>query len=299
MIAETEQSGVVRHAVSAMGTRFELVLDAGPMGRSMAGAIAEEAGELILDWHDRLSAFARGSVVGVLNASGGAWVRLDGEVAELLAACFALHDETGGTFDPTLGAAMRAAGHRGESGAAVTGEAAFGLAALELDGAWARLTRPGVELDLGGIAKGHALDLVAELLREHGGTSALAHGGTSTAIAVGCAPDGSPWRVRLGPMVDAPVVELVDRAMSVSAIAGRVADGNGHVLDPRTGRAVSHRAQAAVVGKSARWCDAWSTALLVLDDGDAVEPSGGEWMVWKAIAGERVVGERSDDGRRD
>lgn len=283
MIGSPNKIGVVRHAVAAMGTRFEFVLEDGPQ----AAAIAEEAGELVLEWHDMLSAFTRGSVVGRINGSGGKWIRIDGEVAELLAACASLHAETGGAFDPTIGSAMRAFGHRGDadacgmavSGMVVPGMVVLGMDRVELDGPWVRLADPGVELDLGGIAKGHALDLVAARFREHGIQSALAHGGTSTAVSIGRAPDGTAWRVRLGAEREAPVIELVDGAVSVSDIAGRVADGTGHVVDPRSGLAVSHRRRAAVTGASARWCDAWSTALLVLGAGEA-EPSGGSWMVW-------------------
>lgn len=265
---------IVRHALLAMGTRFELVLE----DRPLANAIAEEAGQLLLDWHGRLNAFSRGSDIGRLNAAAGAdapWLRLDGEVAELLRTCVDLHRATVGAFDPTLGGAMRALGHRDP----VPSEPAWGMDALELDGPFARLTRAGVEIDLGGIAKGHALDLVGQLLRDHGVERSLVHGGTSSAIGIGHAPDGSPWRVRLGS--DGPTVDLTDRAMSLSAIGGRTAAGGGHVVDPRTGRAVSHRSQAAVIGSSARVCDAWATALLVLDD-DAPGPEdpGYEWKVW-------------------
>ena len=278
---------IVRHAVMAMGTRFELVLGDGPM----AGAIAEEAGELLLDWHTRVSAFSKGSDIGRLNAAAGlgdrAWVRLDGEVAELLHACIDLHHATRGAFDPTLGGAMRALGHRDQpsDGPSAGPSPAWGMAAFELDGVFGRIVRAGVELDLGGIAKGHALDRVAALLCEHGVAHALVHGGTSSAVGIGTAPDGSPWRVRIGG-AEGPAVDLTDRALAVSAIAGRVAEGQGHVIDPRTGAAVSHRAQAAVLGRCARECDAWATALLVLDEADfdpRVELSDHEWMIWNTL----------------
>lgn len=106
------------------------------------------------------------------------------------------------------------------------------------------------------------------MLRSSGVSSALLHGGTSTVVALGAPPGEPGWRVAVetapgsGP---APVAVLRDAALSVSAPHGRtLADGSGHVLDPRTGAPAEGPGVAAVIASSARWADAWSTALLVL-----------------------------------
>ena len=130
-----------------------------------------------------------------------------------------------------------------------------------------RFTRAGLALDLGGIAKGHGLDLAAASLRENGVERALLHGGTSTVVAIGAPPDQAAWRVQVGPDQQAPVAELVDCCLSVSAPAGRVARRGDrevhHVLDPRTGSSAVPARLAAVIAPSARVADAWSTALLI------------------------------------
>jgi FAD:protein FMN transferase len=141
-----------------------------------------------------------------------------------------------------------------------------------------RLEGPGTRIDLGGIAKGHALDQAGALLRSHGVTSALLHGGTSSVVAIGApgapgGPDG--WRVALGPGPGAATVTLRDEALSVSAASP---PGNaGHIVDPRTGRGVEEARRAAVVGPSARLADAWSTAATVL--GARPPGCGPEWRV--------------------
>ncbi|HYD02310.1 MAG TPA: FAD:protein FMN transferase, partial [Phycisphaerales bacterium] len=120
-----------------------------------------------------------------------------------------------------------------------------------------RFTQP-VALDFGAIGKGWALDRAARVLREHGVTRALLHGGTSSVVTL-----GGPWRVALD---DRAAVDLTDASLGVSAPAGRTigrgADVRGHILDPRTGRSATTLG-AAVSGPSAAVCDAWSTALVV------------------------------------
>ena len=120
-----------------------------------------------------------------------------------------------------------------------------------------------VPLDLGGIAKGHALDLAAGVLRSHGVSSAFLHGGTSSAIGIGTPPGLEGWRVQLA---GGGEVMLRDLGLSVSAVW----EGNPHpTLDPRTGKEVPGPRRAVVTGSSARMCDALSTAALV--SGDAFE----------------------------
>jgi thiamine biosynthesis lipoprotein len=144
---------------------------------------------------------------------------------------------------------------------------------------------PGVELDLGALGKGHALDRALDLLTEAGVPHALLHGGTSSILTRGLAPDGRAWRVGLpSPQDSEPAttgsvalsgvssvthsVELHDESLSVSAVWGKsFTEGGqelGHVLDPRTGEPVRRARCAAVVGPEAAVSDALSTALLVL-----------------------------------
>jgi thiamine biosynthesis lipoprotein len=189
-------------------------------------------------------------------------VRVDGDTFALLERCLELTRASGGAFDVTVGGLMDALGfHASDAPAAACGADAL---LLDPERASVRFARPGLSLDLGGVAKGHALDLAASVLREHGVERALLHGGTSTAIALGAPPGADAWRVAIGRGPDAPIALLRDAALSVSATGGRRNDaGAPHVLDPRTGLPVDERVStAAVIAPSARDADAWSTALL-------------------------------------
>jgi thiamine biosynthesis lipoprotein len=234
-----------------MGTRFELVLHGeDPVALR---AIGEAALEEIEGCHQRFSRFDEASLVSHLRRRADRRpVPLDADTFALFEDALAVWQGSDGAFDPTVPA--------GEMGALVLDRRARTIAC----------DRPGVQLDLGAIAKGHALDLAAKVLRAHGVTSAFLHGGTSSSIGIGTPPEGE-WRVAIGP--DA-VVSLRDQALSVSAVW----DGNPHpILDPRTRRPVAEPRRVAVVGPGARLADAWSTAALVL--GCRPPALGREWSV--------------------
>lgn len=258
-------AGPTMRGFEAMGTRFECGL-AGfgcAAGESQKAAAAEEVERIVTEWHDLLSAFDPASAVSRINdAPMGAAVRVPGDLFGLLQRAREYTRETGGAFDVTLGSLMARHGFRGED----RGGDGRGVDALVLDeragtAAW---SRDGVRLDLGGIAKGFVLDACAVELRELGVTSGLLHGGTSSAIAIGDRPDGEPWRVRVSSdLAGAPVIGLSDSAMSVSEPRGRMIDGRGHILDPRSGASAAGVDLACVFGPSAEVCEAWSTALVV------------------------------------
>lgn len=265
---------LLRLATHAMGTRFELVL-AGedPVGLRAAG---EEALREVEDADQRLSLFRRDSLLAHINRTAAvAPVRLDPDTFELLAAVDRVARASDGAFDPTVAPLLRALGLHGEASAApeVDATTARGLVgwresvSLDPGARTVRFARPGVTLDLGGIAKGHGLDLAAASLHESGVERALLHGGTSTVVALGAPPDQEAWQVRVGGGASAPLASLRDTCLSVSAPAGRVARRGDrevhHVLDPRTGASTSGADLAAVIGPSAQVADAWSTALLV------------------------------------
>jgi thiamine biosynthesis lipoprotein len=261
-----------------MGTRFECVL-AGfscATDESHAMAAAEEVERIVREWHALLSAFDPASVVSRINAQAGRGaVRVPGELLALLERAVGYTRQTHGVFDVTLGSLMALHGFRGDD----RGGWARGVGALRLEpgSGSVGLAEAGVCLDLGGIAKGFVLDLCAAELRDLGVESALVHGGTSSAIAVGARPDGEPWKVGLAPdREDGPVVELVDAAMSVSEPRGRVVEGRGHIVDPRSGESAGGVELACVFGPSAEVCEVWSTALAVDESilGDLPEAYG-------------------------
>lgn len=258
-------------ATFAMGTRFELLLfghDA-PFLR----AAGEEAIEEITLWHRRLNYFAADSVVAHINRFAAVQpVRVDDETFDLLQRCGDVFEASHGAFDITIAPLMRRFGFRERQDRVdrSPGTPRYGMDLVELDSVRGTVSflEPGIEIDLGGIAKGFALDCAAAILRGHGIESALIHGGTSTVVAIGGRPDGDAWKIALAGEGPDSIVPLRDRALSVSAQHGRTIERDGetlgHVIDPRSGRPVPDAPAAAVITDSATNADAWSTALVVL-----------------------------------
>lgn len=259
-------------ATEAMGTRFELVLlDAcGDLGSSGLMAAGEAALEVIHETEERWSLFRSGSQLASLNRHGHERrLHLDLDDELLFQAIANVHRSSEGAFDPNVARAMEIAGHfeRGEL-RAVLGEVAaddgIGTWIYDSESRTVGFTAPGPALDLGAVAKGHALDLALRELQEAGVTCALLHGGTSGVVAMGTPPGQDAWCVRVGQQN----VALQNRALAMSRSDSQIATKGGHLLNPRKPLnaemdSIPLGRSAAVTAPTAALADAWATALCV------------------------------------
>jgi thiamine biosynthesis lipoprotein len=270
---------LARHA---MATRFEIVLHGDDLVALRAAG--EEALAEIDRLESQLSLYRPGSEISQVNARAAREpVQVSPELFALLRHARQLHEETDGAFDITVAPLVRCWGFMGANGrkpapeAVARAQAQVGMRRVALNESdhTIRFETDEMMLDLGAIGKGYAVGRAAELLREAGVTSALLHGGTSTAYAIGQPPEADFWTVAIerppaafpaGP--ELPKVSLKDEALSVSAAWGRFFECEGrtfgHVLDPRNGQPVTDSLLSAVVLPCATETDALSTALLVL-----------------------------------
>jgi thiamine biosynthesis lipoprotein len=166
-----------------------------------------------------------------------------------------------------------------------------------------RLTRPGALLDLGGIAKGYALDEALKVLRQCGVARALVVGGGD--IAAGDAPPGQPgWRIGVAGLgADAqPDDELdVQRWLRLANLAVATSgdrwqfiqiDGRrySHLIDPRSGQALKRRSSVTVIAPNGMQADAWASAFSVLQ----VDAASALLPTLRSI--EAQIIQQSDDG---
>jgi thiamine biosynthesis lipoprotein len=251
----------------------------GPEAEALPAIVGAALDEI--DRIDRLMSHYRSdSLLSRVNREAGSGpVAVEPELLDFLAECLRWSRESDGAFDVTVGPLMKAWGFfrdegrvPNESELAIAG-AVVGYRHVELDhvAGTVRFDRLGVELDLGGIAKGYAVDRVVELLRRRAITSALVNLGGSSVCGLGAPPGKAAWEVGIqdptDPAKTALTLRLRDRALSVSGSYARFFEQNGikyaHILDPRTGRPVQGVLSVAILSDSATEGDALDTILFV------------------------------------
>ena len=115
-----------------------------------------------------------------------------------------------------------------------------------------------VEIDLGGLGKGYAVDRAMKMLTSAGIGHGMVNAGSSSIASLGHPPARSGWPVTLGPDVPGSRTLLLDNA-SVST-----SQQTGNILDPATGTAANLDTTVSVVAPTATTSDALSTTLLLL-----------------------------------
>ena len=271
---------LVRHEASrmSMGCAYAIVAY-GRDGAVLPGIVDAAFDEV--DRIDRLmSHYKPESGLSRLNRDAAVGpVAVDPELFGLIAESLRYSRESDGAFDITVGPLMKAWGFfRGGGRVPGSDELAelrrrVGYAHVILDPSRStiRFDRPGVELDLGGIAKGYAVDRVVDLLRGHQVVAALVSAGGSTVFGLGAPPGQTAWAVGVQDPVDPDAValdvRLKDRALSISGSYEKSFEKDGvtysHIMDPRAARPVQGVLSVAVLAASGTAGDALDDAFFV------------------------------------
>ena len=236
---------------------------------------------------DEMSHWEPGSRLSIFNrAAASTRHALPAGFATVMQAALRIAEASGGAFDPGMGDAVRRWGFGPPGAIDETSSTRCDWRALVLDGQ--DLLQPGgVCLDLSAIAKGHAVDRVAQILEDLGIADHLAEVGGELRGA-GLKPDGQPWWVDIeAPAADAglPPLRIALHGLAIATSGDyrryridEVGRRLSHSIDPRSGEPIAHGlASVSVVHESAMWADGWSTALMVLglDDGLALARAQG------------------------
>jgi thiamine biosynthesis lipoprotein len=259
-----------------MGVRVRVVLYADDEHAGRAAAAAAFARIAALD--QVMSAFRVDSELRRLERRPGEWVPVSAELFAVVTRAVDIARATDGAFDPSVGplvALWRDARQQG----ALPGESTFRAArdlvgwrriGLEAARRAVRLERAGMQVDLGGIAKGYILQDALRTLSAHGVARALLEAGGD--IVVGDPPPmRAGWRIEV-PGADrgfaAQAASLVNAAVATSGATVQFVEIDGvrysHVIDPRTGLGVTNHVVAHTIGPDGATADALATALSVL-----------------------------------
>ncbi len=223
-----------------MGTCVTVVL---PDRDRAAAAIVED---LFASWEARLSRFRPASELSRLNAAAGRRVRVSGLLLAVVEEALLAARATDGVFDPALEPAMRAIGYDRtfddvdrDGPAAARGRPGGAWRGIEVDHDAATVRLPtGAALDLGGIAKGMAVDASIAELAARGVAAAVVEAGGDLAV-LGLPPGEPAWPVIVETRPGRREVAIASGALATSGVSRRAWRRGGveqhHLLDPRTG----------------------------------------------------------------
>lgn len=272
---------VVSDGRYAMGTVLEITL-AAPDAAS-GRALLDDLYAITRDLERVMTRFDATSDLSRLNrAAGQGAQRVDPALVRLVARSIELTSKTHGAFDVSVGPLISLWTRAARAGELPSPEsiraarAHVGPGVVRIDAPDRVALAAGAAIDLGGVAKGDALDRMAERVRAAGVRSALLSFGQSSLWAIGQPAGADGWRllVRRPDGGFAGVATLRDRAVSVSGSLGQWTEIGGrrygHVIDPRSGEPLIRPLEAIVLCPDATLGEAASKALLVLGEKQGV-----------------------------
>jgi len=284
-----------------MGTSCRLAVVTRPVDEARATEALEAAENVLRSIELDVSSWLEGSRITRFNqASAGDGIPLSETCHAILQLALGAHQLTDGTFDVTVRPLIQLWREAAASGTVPTDKA---LERARQRSSWDLIDLTseeiiklgdGVEIDLGGIAKGYAIDRAVEALQMIGVAGGLVDVGGDLRV-FGQPPDGSAWRIVIrDPSGSGTLEHLAVRtgAVCTSGDYSRFHEIGGkrysHIIDPRTGRPAAAAISVSVVGISALEADIWATSLSIIGPrGLVILPDGMESMM--------VIGMPDDD----
>lgn len=261
---------------TAMACRFEVTL---PMSDQAGVAVANDALNQIDRLEAQLSVFRESSEVSRINRQASTEaVRVEDLLFNLLTLSKKLHRDTDGTFDITSGPLTRCWGFLKREGRVPSTDELesarllVGSDQLLLDdeARTIRFLRAGLEVNLGSIGKGYALDRVVSSIRDRI-PIALLNAGASSICAIGAGYRDEGWNLGLRHPCNKnqrmATLRLRDCALSTSGSDEQFFEHNGqrygHIIDPRSGWPAQGVTSVSVVASSGAMSDALATAFYI------------------------------------
>ena len=230
----------------------------------------------------RFSRFLPGSELSYLNRSAGDWLQISDELMDMLQLSMKYHVETNGIFDPSILSDLKQIGYdRSMDEIRANGVSTFAHTSnrtsrpdfheISFDLAESRVRLPrGMEIDLGGIAKGWIVEKAAQLLHKYVDVCGVSAGGDI--LLIGHPQDGMGWNVYLedprSPTETLTQLQVLSGAVATSSIMKRTwSQGEKvrhHLIDPRTGEpANTDWLSVTVISPSVVTAEVYAKAILI------------------------------------
>ena len=271
----------VRYEASheSMGTVFTVA--AYGRERSFLAEVVEQVFQEVDRLDEQMSNYKPESELSTINREAAIYpVVVEPGLFHLLEISVQRSEQTGGAFDITVGPLMKSWGFFRGRGRLPTGaeisqalkRVGFQHLKLDAEHRTIRFDEPGIELDLGGIAKGYAVDRAVDILRSNGITSALVSSGTSSIYALGSPPGAHGWKITLRDPYDAhkpaDVIHLQNYSLSTSGSYEKFFQIGGktycHIMNPHTGWPVQGVLSTVVLAATGTDTDGRSAGCFVM-----------------------------------
>ncbi len=266
-----------------MGTTYTIKLTALP-GEATLSELQSEVDQTLVRINQLMSTYLTDSELSRLNRHPNSdWFDVSPETAQVSSVALRLNRDTGGAFDPTISPLVDLWNFGPEPAAqriptpaeiAQTMESVGpDLLEVQVSPPAIRKRKPSAQLDLSGIAKGYAVDRLAELLKHRGVEAFMIEVGGEVRVQGQRGPDRG-WIIGIEAPDDqrrslAKAVRLEDRSLATSGDYRNffVKDNvrYSHLIDPKTGSPIAHRLKSvSVIHSSCMEADALATALIVM-----------------------------------
>ncbi|WP_339749377.1 FAD:protein FMN transferase [uncultured Rubinisphaera sp.] len=268
---------------STMGTFYEVTI-ADDLSPDQIPKLTNRINELLKQINAEMSTYDPQSEISQFNQSQSLdWFPVSPGFAQVVDEAIIFSVITNGAFDPTVGPLVDLwhFGPEIKDRTIPTQEqidevmSSVGCQHLEVryEPAAIRKSIPNLRLDLSAIAKGYAVDMIAEELKTQGIQGCLVNIGGEV-VTVGRKEDGTKWRLGIEKPIEGKrdierIVHLSDVAMATSGDYRNYYEVDGvrysHTIDPITGRPVTHHLRSvSVLSDSCLTADVYATALMVM-----------------------------------
>ncbi len=264
-----------------MGTTYQIKLVPGE--QSVSDGLGQRIQSRLDSLNQTFTTYQQDSELMLLNRAPVDQIyAVSSDMSKVLKTAKEVHQLTSGAFDPTVGALVNLwgfgpdnTGDRIPSEADIAAELALvGFNKLQITPDGANIIRSSdIALDMSAVAKGYAVDAVAELLEGEGFNNYLVEVGGELRLN-GLKANKDPWRIAIeAPSLERGLVQKVlipgDVAVATSGDYRNYFEKDGkrysHTIDPRTGYPLDHQlASVTIIAETAVFADALATGFMVL-----------------------------------